>query len=117
MLVFFCDQPVDNRLVLFEEFIYLPAEEDSAEGKRYATGRKVWLQPGVEIELKRLMPTYNYDQWPADHVRIEYNDQGLGIHPLSKGNYICNEVRVYQSYWSATRGLRKVYAGSMRNPI
>ncbi|PZQ37562.1 MAG: protein kinase, partial [Pseudomonas putida] len=51
---------------------------------RYATGRKVWLQPGVEIELKRLMPTYNYDQWPADHIRIEYNEKGLVIHPLAK---------------------------------
>ena len=81
---FFCDKPVNSRLVLFEEFISLPAEEDSAEGKRYATGRKVWLQPGVEIELKRLMPTYNYDQWPADHIRIEYNEKGLVIHPLAK---------------------------------
>lgn len=83
---FFCDEPADSRLVLFEEFISLPAEaEGFADAEKFATGRKVWLQPGIEIELKRLMPTYSYDQWPADHVRIEYTEKGLVIHPLPKG--------------------------------
>lgn len=70
---------------MFEEFIALPDEaEGSPEepGNMIATGRKVWLQPGGDLELKRLMPTFSYDRWPADHLRIEYSDQGLGIHPL-----------------------------------
>jgi len=82
---FFCDEPADRRLVMFEEFIALPDEaEGSPEepGNMIATGRKVWLQPGGDLELKRLMPTFSYDRWPADHLRIEYSDQGLGIHPL-----------------------------------
>ncbi len=82
---FFCDEPADSRLVLLEEFISLPAEAEGStdiEGEKFATGRKVWLQPGVEIELKRLMPTYSYDRWPADHIRVEYIGPGLGIHPL-----------------------------------
>ncbi|MBX9756544.1 MAG: protein kinase [Pseudomonadaceae bacterium] len=85
---FFCDEPADSRLVLFEEFISLPAEaEDSSDtaGETFATGRKVWLQPGAELELKRLMPTFSYDRWPADHIRVEYTEKGLVIHPLSKG--------------------------------
>lgn len=82
---FFCDEPADSRLVLFEEFITLPAEAQApcdAPSPIMATGRKVWLQPGSEMELKRLLPTFSYDQWPADHIRIEYGERGLGIHPL-----------------------------------
>lgn len=84
---FFCGEPADPKLVLFEEFIVLPEENQSeAPGNWVATGRKVWLQPGASRELKRLMPTFNYDRWPADHIRIDYTDKGLGIHPLAKGN-------------------------------
>lgn len=82
---FFCDDAADSRLVLFEEFIAQVEDEQSqpdAPGSLMATGRKVWLQPGDTLELKRLMPTFSYDRWPADHIRIEYTDQGLGIHPL-----------------------------------
>jgi len=82
---FFCDEPAHSQLVLFEEFISLPAEGESPSSlpdEMIATGRKVWLQPGGEVELKRLLPTFSYDRWPADHIRIEYSDMGLGIHPL-----------------------------------
>jgi DNA-binding helix-hairpin-helix protein with protein kinase domain len=85
---FFCDEPADSRLVLFEEFI-AQVEDDPSEpdalGSLIATGRKVWLQPGGSQELKRLMPTFSYDHWPVDHIRIEYTEQGLGIHPLPQG--------------------------------
>lgn len=82
---FFCDEPADSRLVLLEEFIALPVDGESRSdelGNLMATGRNVWLQPGGHLELKRLMPTFSYDRWPADHIRIEYTEQGLGIHPL-----------------------------------
>lgn len=85
---FFCDEPADQRLVLFEELIEEPAQGDGQAMEPdtlMATGRKVWLQPGDKLELKRLMPTFSYDRWPADHVRIEYTEQGLGIHPLPQG--------------------------------
>jgi len=84
---FFCDEPADSRLVLFEEFIALPEDAEGSSEEPYnmiATGRKVWLQPGGDLELKRLMPTFSYDRWPTDHLRIEYAAQGLGIHPLPK---------------------------------
>ncbi len=84
---FFCDSPADPKLVLFEEYIALPEENQSEVMSSWvATGRKVWLQPGGNRELKRLMPTFNYDRWPSDHIRIDYTDKGLGIHPLAKGN-------------------------------
>lgn len=84
---FFCDAPLDSRVVLFEEFIEQVPKEDQAgqqvaPEEPLATGRKVWLQPGQSVELKRLMPTFSYDRWPADHIRIEYTDKGLGIYPL-----------------------------------
>ncbi|KMJ52771.1 protein kinase [Vogesella sp. EB] len=85
---FFCDEPADQRLVLFEEFIDWPQQGDGQAMEPdtlMATGRKVWLQPGGKLELKRLMPSFSYDRWPADHVRIEYTEQGLGIHPLPQG--------------------------------
>jgi eukaryotic-like serine/threonine-protein kinase len=86
---FFCDEPLDDRTVLFEEFISLEEDEESETEESdtlLATGRKVWLQPGQSLELKRLMPTFSYDQWPADHIRIEYNEQGLKIFPLPEGD-------------------------------
>lgn len=116
---FFCDKPVDSRLVLFEEFISLPAEDESsadAEGAKFATGRKVWLQPGAEIELKRLMPTYAYDQWPADHIRIEYNDQGLGIHPLSKGKLHLQRGEGVPKLLERYQGLKASLRGQYEEP-
>ena len=86
---FFCDTPVDERIVLFEEFIYQPEDEqgDASDMQNWvATGRKVCLQPNGTQELKRLLPTFNYDRWPSDHVRVEYGEKGLGIHPLFKGS-------------------------------
>jgi len=71
--------------VLFEELIALPEDASGEPGSLIATGRKVWLQPGAKLELKRLMPTFSYDRWPADHIRIEYTEQGLGIYPLPQG--------------------------------
>ncbi|MNF68159.1 hypothetical protein D3C84_500090 [compost metagenome] len=71
--------------MLFEEFIALVEGDQGQSGEPgnwVATGRKVWLQPGGNLELKRLMPTFSYDRWPADHIRIEYTEQGLGINPL-----------------------------------
>ncbi|MBF7728603.1 protein kinase domain-containing protein [Pseudomonas sp. N040] len=110
---FFCDEPTDSRLVLFEEFISLPAETEgstNASGEMIATGRMVWLQPGVEIELKRLMPTFSYDRWPSDHVRIEYNAQGLGIHPLPRSKLhisrgaVKKPIERYQGLKESLRG-------------
>lgn len=86
-LCFFCDEPLDKSAVLFEEFIELVPEEEQSEQlttpeTHLATGRKVWLQPGQSVELKRLMPTFSYDLRPSDHIRIEYLDKGLGIYAL-----------------------------------
>lgn len=83
----FCNDLLDSRVVMFEEFIEQVPKEDQAgqqvaPEEPLATGRKVWLQPGQSVELKRLMPTFSYDCWPADHIRIEYTDKGLGIYPL-----------------------------------
>ncbi|MGM1051033.1 MAG: protein kinase domain-containing protein [Pseudomonadota bacterium] len=84
-LCFFCDMSLDSGAVLFEEFIAQAADKDDktkTEDQSLATGRKVWLQPGKSLELKRLMPTFSYDRWPSDHIRIDYSEKGLGIHPL-----------------------------------
>ena len=86
-LCFFCDEPLDTSAVMFEEFIELVPEEEQSEQlttpeTHLATGRKVWLQPGQSVELKRLMPTFSYDLRPSDHIRIEYLDTGLGIYAL-----------------------------------
>lgn len=100
---FFCDEPADTRMVLFEEFIALPAESQASSdtpAPMIATGRKVWLQPGDEVELKRLLPTFSYDQWPADHIRIEYGEKGLGIHPLP-------QCKLYIQRGAATKPLER----------
>lgn len=87
MACFFCDAPVDANLVVFEEFICLAPEERGAElpDHRIATGRRVYLQQGASQELKRLLPSFSYDRWPTDHVRLEYTGKGLGIHQLPDG--------------------------------
>lgn len=90
MTCFFCESPADPKLVVFEEFIFLADDETDSKKtepskKWIETGRSVCLQSGMSHEMKRLMPTFSYDAWPADHVRVEYTDQGLGIHPLPEG--------------------------------
>ncbi|CBJ80613.1 putative protein kinase [Xenorhabdus bovienii str. Jollieti] len=87
-LCFFCDEPVESELVLFEEFLsVVEGSEDqlSEQVNWIPTGRKVWLQVGDRKELKRLLPTFSYDRWPEDHVRLEYTEKGLGIHALPQG--------------------------------
>jgi len=113
---FFCDEPADGRMVLFEEFITLPAEAQAscdAPAPMVATGRKVWLQPGSEVELKRLLPTFSYDQWPADHIRIEYGERGLGIHPMPHRKLHIQRaatVKPLERYQGLKESLRGQYA-------
>lgn len=115
MTCFFCDAPVDESVVLFEEFIALAQEEKEAEfpelpGNRVATGRCVYLQQGATQELKRLMPSFSYDRWPSDHVRLEYTAKGLEIHVLPDGtSYLQGEgdpkqLRGFQGLKAALRG-------------
>ncbi|MFI8749965.1 protein kinase [Vreelandella lionensis] len=84
---FFCPSVIDESLVLFEEFIVPKPEKGAVPGLDdwIPTGRKVVLQSGDKRELKRLMPTFSYDRWPEDHLKIEYSEHGLGIHPLPEG--------------------------------
>lgn len=112
-LCFFCDAHLDSRAVLFEEFMAFPDDNKSQpeiSAQELATGRKVWLQPGHNLELKRLMPTFSYDRWPADHVRIEYSDKGLGIFPLPEGKLhlqrdeAIKELDRYQGLRESLRG-------------
>ena len=53
--------------------------------ERIATGRRVYLQQGASQELKRLLPSFSYDRWPTDHVRLEYTGKGLEIRQLPDG--------------------------------
>lgn len=116
---FFCEEPADSRLVLFEEFIALSAgQEGDVESPEelVATGRKVWLQPGGEIELKRLLPTFSYDRWPADHIRIEYSDKGLGIYPLPESQLQLQRgetIKPLQRY----QGLKESLRGKDEEPF
>jgi DNA-binding helix-hairpin-helix protein with protein kinase domain len=112
-LCFFCDLPLDSSAVLFEEFIVLiedPDEDTNQPVQPLATGRNVWLQSGQSIELKRLMPTFSYDRWPADHIRIEYTEKGLGIHPLPEAQLTLQRgdakkpVERYQGLKKSLRG-------------
>ncbi|MCW9053241.1 MAG: protein kinase [Motiliproteus sp.] len=86
---FFCDEPVDSKLVVFEEFIFVPEQEQETHPELPSnwikTGRRVLLQPEGSQELKRLMPSFSYDRWPSDHVCIEYIGKGMGIRPLPEG--------------------------------
>lgn len=81
---FFCDEEVDKNLVILEEFIVQPEEEHSSNDSSawVATGRFVVLQENESRELKRLMPTFLYDRYPDEHIRIEHTENGFGIHPL-----------------------------------
>ncbi len=118
---FFCDTPADSRLVLFEEFIVMPADsqESAAEGPHWIpTGRKVLLQPGGQQELKRLMPSFSYDRWPADHLRIEYSERGLGIHPLPDSKLHLQRgdgpVKCLERYQGLKESLRDPHAEPLR---
>ncbi|HEC53893.1 MAG TPA: hypothetical protein ENI30_00775, partial [Gammaproteobacteria bacterium] len=103
-------------MVLFEEFITLPAEAQAscdAPAPMVATGRKVWLQAGGEVELKRLLPTFIYDQWPADHIRIEYGEKGLGIRPLPQCKLYIQRgaaTKPLERYQGLKESLRRQYA-------
>lgn len=110
---FFCDAPLDNTAVLFEEFVVQSKDDDSqqeTEDVEVATGRKVWLQLGADLELKRLMPTFSYDRWPADHIRVEFTEKGLGIYPLPEGQLTLQRgqtrkaLEVYQGLKHSLRG-------------
>ncbi|MBI0471276.1 protein kinase domain-containing protein [Pectobacterium parmentieri] len=83
---FYCDSPADPLLIRFSEYIIQPQDDANPDGASLiATGRSVWLQPGGGIELKRLLPSFSYDRRPMDHLRIDYDARGLGIHPLPGG--------------------------------
>lgn len=108
---FFCPSELDDRLVLFEEFI-VPATEDTSAPNPddwIATGRKVVLQSGDSRELKRLMPTFSYDRWPGDHLQVEYSEHGLGISPLPDGALNLqrgNTVKQLERYQGLKESLR-----------
>lgn len=116
---YFCPEPADSRLVMFEEFIALSAEQDGdgeIPQELVATGRKVWLQPGGQVELKRLLPTFSYDRWPADHIRIEYSDKGLGIFPLPESQLQLQRgenIKPLQRY----QGLKESLRGQDEEPF
>ncbi len=116
---FFCKEPADSRLVLFEEFIALSAGQEGdveTPEELVATGRKVWLQPGKEVELKRLLPTFSYDRCPADHIRIEYSDKGLGIYPLPESQLQLQRgetIKPLQRY----QGLKESLRGKDEEPF
>ncbi|WP_417436562.1 protein kinase domain-containing protein [Idiomarina abyssalis] len=84
---FFCDSAIDEKLVLFEEFIKLSEHEKQDKypelsGNTIVTGRKVCLQTGDQKELKRLMPSFSYDKVATDHIQLEYTDTMLIITPV-----------------------------------
>ncbi|PHS64291.1 MAG: protein kinase [Thalassobium sp.] len=93
---FFCGEPVDPELVLFEEFISVRDDDkqkkpSKIEDDYIATGRTVCLQPGDQKELKRLLPSFSYDRVPSDHIQLEFQQDKLIITPaeplhLSRGD-------------------------------
>lgn len=116
---FFCDAPVDDRLVLFTEFIFQPADGQVDAGVAdhwVATGRQVCLQPKGRQELKRLLPSFSYDRWPSDHVRVEYTEKGLGIQPLQGGTLHLqrgSDIKPLERY----QGLRESLRGQQNEPF
>lgn len=128
---FFCDEPADPRLVMFEEFIFLP-EDEKAEihpelpSNWVGTGRCVYLQPGDSQELKRLMPSFSYDRWPSDHVRVVYKDQYLGIVALPEGELhlqrggTIKQLEKSQGLKESLRGKHEepyqIHVGPLENP-
>lgn len=124
---FFCDTPIDNQLVLFEEFISVSDQErkeayPELNGRGIATGRKVCLQPGDHKELKRLMPSFSYDKVPSDHLLLKYTDIRLIIttaEPLhiSRGNDHVQEFKKNISLRGDTRGTNsEPYCIHLANP-
>lgn len=86
---YICSEPADSSLIVFEEYIFIPDDvsQNSPEpvSNLLKTGRTIYLQPGASQELKRMMPSYSYDRWPSDHVKVECTTKGLGIYPLEPG--------------------------------
>lgn len=128
MVCFFCDEPADPRLVLFEELIFLPQDYKDEKHPELPsnwidTGRCVCMQPGGSHELKRLMPSFSYDLRPSDHVRLEYLEKGLGIHALPDGELhlqrgsSIKKLERYQGLKEALRGkhdeLFQLHIGSL----
>ncbi|MBJ6137950.1 protein kinase domain-containing protein [Marinobacter litoralis] len=111
---FFCPSPLDENLVLFEEFI-VPAHEEGVAPEVddwIPTGRKVVMQPGDKRELKRLMPTFSYDRWPEDHLKVEYTEKGLGIRPLPDGTLHVQRgstIKPVEGYQGLKESLRGKY--------
>lgn len=93
---FFCGEPADPEMVLFQEFISISEEEKlekypDFEGNQVATGRIVCLQSGDQKELKRLLPSFSYDRVPSDHIQLDFQQDKLIITPaeplhLSRGD-------------------------------
>lgn len=108
---FYCDSPADPLLVRFCEYVAQPQDDaDQDAGGLVATGRSVWLQPGGNVELKRLLPSFSYDRWPTDHLRIEYNARGIGIHPLPGGQLYLQRgeiIKPLQRYQGLKNELRE----------
>ena len=56
------------------------------------------------------MPTFSYDRWPADHIRVEFTEKGLGIYPLPEGRLTLQRgqtrkaLEVYQGLKHSLRG-------------
>ena len=85
----FCESEIDDNLVVFEEFIFIPDTEINnndplLQEQWLKTGRQVYFQTGNEFELKRLMPTFCYDQRSSDHLTIAYTELGLELSPKEK---------------------------------
>ena len=83
---FFCGEPVDPELVLFEEFISVidddkQKKQSEIENGCIPTGRIVCLQSGDQKELKRLMPSFSYDLVPSDHIQLNFKKDKLIITP------------------------------------
>jgi DNA-binding helix-hairpin-helix protein with protein kinase domain len=83
---FFCGEPVDPELVLFQEFISVSDDDkqnkqSEIEDNYIATGRIVCLQFGDQKELKRLMPSFSYDRVPSDHIQLNFKKDKLIITP------------------------------------
>lgn len=83
---FFCGEPADTELVLFQEFISVSDDDkqnkqSEIEDNYIVTGRTVCLQHGDQKELKRLMPSFSYDLVPSDHIQLDFQQDKLIITP------------------------------------
>lgn len=63
-----------------------------------------------------MLPTFSYDRWPADHIRIEYSDKGLGIFPLPESQLQLQRgenIKPLQRY----QGLKESLRGQDEEPF